>query len=155
MGISSDGLIAFSIPFEEYFEFPWNEKHDGDIDDWWLDVCGFKPTLYPYTDKGEYIEGYTEKIREAYLDEKSAFKKEHPLPIEIRNYCSDEYPIYMLCIKDSVISASRGFPEVINPENLAGEEEVGDWAEILTNFCKKYEIEIPSEPKWYLFSYLG
>jgi len=155
MGVSSDGLIAFGIPFEEDFQFPWNEKYEGDIDAWWLEVCGFKPTLYPYTDEGEYIEGYTEKIGNDYYEEKRAFRNEHPLPIEQRNYSCDSYPTYMLCIEDSVISASRGYPEVINPENLAGDEELGDWEKILTDFCEKYEIEMPSEPKWYLFSYMG
>jgi hypothetical protein len=155
MGVSSNGLIGFGIPFKEDFEFPWNEKHDGDIDDWWLDVCGFKPTLYPFTDKGDYIKEYTEKIGNDYFNERIAFKKEHPLPIEILNYCSDDYPMYMLCIKDSIITASRGYPEGINPEYLAGEEELGDSAKILMDFCKKYEIKIPSDPRWYLFSYMG
>ena len=152
MGISSNGLIAFGIPFEEGFQFPWNEKNEGDIEAWWLDVCGFKPTLYPFTDEGEYIKGYTDKMGNDYFAEKHAFQKEHPLPIELQNYCHGDYPMYMLCIEDSVIRASRGFPNELNPENLTAKE---DWAKILTDFCKKHEIEIPSEPKWYLFSYMG
>ena len=153
MGVSSDGLIAFGIPFEEDFEFPWNEKHEGDIETWWLDVCGFKPTLYPFTDEGEYIKDYTDKMVNDYFAEKHAFQKEHPLRIELRNYCHGDYPMDMLCIKSSVITANRGSPTELNPENLTARGE--DWTKILTDFCKKHEIEIPSEPKWYLFSYMG
>lgn len=47
MGVSTDGQLSYGVVIKEDYELPWeNTLHNGDIDDWWLDVRGFKPMVY-------------------------------------------------------------------------------------------------------------
>lgn len=150
--MSSNGQLTYGILFEEDTFFPWDEEEfGGDIDEWWLKVSGFKPSFYPYTEHGGYKEGLDwehEKVQK-YYEEREAFEKKNPLEFELDNYCSCDYPMYILSNKGT--SCSRGYPEVIEPSFL----EIKDEKEKLIQFCKKFGIEYEGEPKWYLSSYYG
>ena len=157
MTTSTDGQICFGLMFEEDTEFPWDdtERWD-DIDDWWLSyVLKWLPPFELYDEDGEYIGGVKppeEKI-EQYHREKIAFElKAPPLPVQLVNYCSAQYPSYILAVPSTCRSASRGYPEAFHPSDLKVNPEEID---ALLEFCREYGIEIDSEPTWYLSSYWG
>lgn len=88
MSVSTDGQLCYGILCGEDIEFPWDDQqYDGDIDLWWATICGF---LYD----------------QEYLD----FLTNHPLPVELVNYCSAGYPMYILAVPLSGTSARRGYP---------------------------------------------
>ena len=155
MGISSDGQICYGISFDEDYEFPWNGEWDGeadDIDSWWLfEVCKYKNPFELFDDDGEWIGGIeaTKEQRDAYFAPRRAFKKAHPLPVELVWHCSYEYPMYILATPGSVLTASRGYPKAIESLEARPSEVAA-----LMAFCKEYNLE-GDGPKWWLSSMCG
>lgn len=153
MGISIDGQICYGIVFDdEYEEFPWEEY---DLEDWWLEQCGFKPPIEIYTDDGEYVNGICpdQEVIDEYYRYGREFKKNNPMPIEMVNACSSDYPVWIMAVSGTIMGASWGYPEAFDPEKLiVTEAQKKD----LIDFCNKYGIDITDkEPKWYLSSYKG
>lgn len=71
-------------------------------------------------------------------------------PVELVMHCSYDYPMYILAVKNSQFTASRGYPEEIDPENLhISEEDLDNFNE----FIDTYKIE--GSPKWWLASMWG
>lgn len=167
MSTSTNGQLSYGIIFDEGFEFPWTkDPWDGDERHWWRDVNGFKNSKEIYSN-GDYIGGKrpNESVIDAYYNEQHAWEKANPLPIELVNYCSAEYPMYMLAVPETCKSNSRGDATVFNPAELVVTEEQ---KAKLMEFCQKYlgEIidefnndeyndQIVLEPNWYLTSYWG
>ena len=157
MGASTDGQICYGIVSEEGIEFPWDtEQFEGDIDEWWIrDVLGFRHSFEIYDRDGEYIGGEQppqEKISR-YHEEKRVFKENNPkLPVELVNYCSGEYPMYILAIPETCNSARRGYPTEFDPASMVVTDEQ---KQSLINICNAYGIEFENEPAWYLSSYWG
>jgi hypothetical protein len=157
MGVSIDGEISYGIAFPEEFEFPWDEdeESEGDIDNWWLDVNGYKPPFELYDEEGGYIGGSRppqEHFNACYEAER-IFLTEHPLPVELVNVCSHEYPIYIVALKGTVITANRGFPQSFDPASLIVTDEQRN---TLIEFCRTHNIDTgDAEPKWYLSSLWG
>lgn len=158
MSTTTDGQICFGIAFEEEFEFPWKaEQFDGDIEDWWRFTNLYKEPfeIYDDNDPSGYAGGVKpseEKILEYYTHRRE-WLKANQLPVVEVNYCSCDYPIYMLAVPSSVKNANRGNPLVFKPEELqvTPKEQLD-----LMTFCINYEIEIgDSNPEWYLSSYWG
>lgn len=153
MGVSTDGEISYGIPFEEGFYFPWVE-HD-DIDDWWLEVNGWKPPVEIFDDTGNYAGGVqpsNENIS-AYYASRRAFQEAHPLPVELVNVCSGSHPIYILALIGTGLVAHRGYPKLFDPASLVVTDEQRN---TLIDFCKKYDIDTNGvQPGWYLSSYWG
>ena len=147
MGVSTNGIICYGISFEEDFEFPW----DDDWDEWWIKICGYKPLFEMYDEKGEYIAGMkpAQEDRDKYWDHKYKFKKEHPMPVEIVTHCSGDYPMYIIAIPRTVMSASRGYPLEFFPDDL---KDTLEDENILLQFCKDHGIEHEEMPKWWLAS---
>ena len=154
MGTSTDGQICYGIAFEEEFEFPWDGDYD-DIDEWWIyGVHGYKPSFELYDSDGGYLDGREPSKEETsrYYDERRAFAEAHPLPVELVTHCSYDYPMYILAVKGSLISNSRGFPVEIAPSSLS----VADAdRQALLRFCVDHGIEHDDEPKWLLTSMWG
>jgi len=151
MGVSTDGRICFGYCFEDGYEFPWDTVG---LDEWWLEVCGFKHSFNLYDATGEYIGGVKpsdEKIT-AYFKEKMDFQKANPIPIVEVNYCAGECPMYILAVPSSLVFCSRGDPTEIHPEKLTVTEEE---KEILQHFCNDYKLKPLGNMKWYLTSYWG
>lgn len=155
MGISTDGIIAFGWIFEDGFEFPWDfEPWDSDEESWWMDVNEYQPLYSPFTDDGNYAEGFSRgdsRISKEY-DNQFKWKMDNPLPVEVLNYCSYEYPLYALVLPETIIRCSRGYPEKLpmtlkTPTPLQIEE--------LNSFVQKYNIEVDSEPSYHLMSFFG
>src|SRR5687768_12176248 len=108
MGTSTNGEISYGIAFDEDFEFPWDDDDgEGDLENWWLAVNGYKPPFEVYDENG-YIGGKRpseEKLSEYFAAQRS-FQAAHPLPVELVNVCSGEYPMYILAVKETVLTAN-------------------------------------------------
>ena len=150
MGVSTNGQLCYGVLFEEGFEFPWDEYDD--IEDWWAKVKGFTPTVYPYNSEGDYAEGINAKSPEIdiYHNEKSEWEKANPIPVELVNYCSCDYPMYILTVPSANYYNSRGDAVGIDPTKLLDEQ--GEAHDILIQFLKEFEIEYEDEPCWLLSS---
>lgn len=138
MGQSTDGQLAYGFIFEDGYEFPWDtEPFDGDEKEWWRTVQGFDAA------KGYPAEGW--------LDYQKEFDAAHPCPVKVVNYCSGEYPMYMLAIPSSVRSARRGYPERIEslPDISEAEQDAFE------AFISKYNLKPEGESGWFLSSYWG
>lgn len=163
MGVSTDGQLCYGIPFPEGFEFPWGGKSEST---WWREVNGYKPPFMLYDEDGDYLNGNkpTEDLIDKYYDHQHAWEKANPLPIELVNYCSGDYPMYMIAVKGSLTNNSRGFAQKINPAELVVTDEQ---KQILLDFIEKYikgsveeydeewSEKIKLEADWYLTSYWG
>ena len=141
MGISTDGKICFGLHFGEDAEFPWDEKYDGDIEEWWIyEVCKHEdPVTY-------------EEDSSAYFLAKRKCLESKPMPVQLVVHCSDSCPMHIIAVKDSEIWNSRGYPEIFDPNDL--KVTVGQ-VEALLKFCKDHEIEYEGKPSWLLCSYWG
>ena len=156
MGVSTDGEISYGILLgeNEDGELPWDTFED--IEEWWLmDVMKFKPSVELYDSDGGYIGGVRPDaaIISAYYDEKFAFKKANPIPVELTNACSGDYPVWILGLAGKGMVANRGYPVVFDPTALTVTNEEKT---MLLDFCTTHGIDIGDEqPKWYLSSYYG
>lgn len=130
MGVSTNGILVFGIELGE--ELP---EFLEDFDDTWWD----------FTDS---ISGVADDDSERW-EKRRDFRDN--FPVELVSHCSYEYPMYILAVNGTEITASRGSPEVIDPASLVVSPEK---IEELRKFCEEYGIEW-EEPKWYLCSMWG
>ena len=111
MGQSTDGIIAFGVAFPEGFEFPWG--YTNDVDDWWRKNSGFQDIHQPFTEDGEWAEGWGSqddpRLKE-YNAHRLKWRRENPFPYEMVNYCSGDYPMWALVVPGSEIRCKRGIP---------------------------------------------
>jgi len=161
MGVSSNGHICYGIVFNEDYKFPWNcDKYEGDIDLWWIyEICSYTDPFELWDETGNYVGGIKpseDKIDEWYKVRRE-FEKEHPVPVSLVNYCSGDYPMYILAIPDTYVSCSRGGPVKFSMDKKVYAHE----AQGLVNFCEKYcqpqdeYYEFPEmTPEWYVSSYM-
>ena len=156
--IATIGQICYGILLDEEIELPWNdEKYDDGISDWWLyTVKGYESPFEMFDDDGEYIGGEDRwpihKVRH-YFEHFRLFSRENPIPVELINVCSHDFPIYIIALTDTRLVARRGTPTPFDPAKL---ETVSlGQKEALIKFCDDYEIEYDGEPRWYLSSHWG
>lgn len=151
MGTSTNGQLCYGVAFEEDFEFPWGD----DIEDWWVyTVHKFKHSFELFDSAGNYLNGREPSRDEnaRYWQERRDFEALHPLPVEVVNYCSGDYPMYLLAVPGTVRVARRGFAEPIDPSSLVVSDEDRDR---LMGFLNDHGIDVPSPPGWLLTSYWG
>ena len=165
MSVSTDGQICYGIYFGEGFSFPWEKYSEYK---WWRKVNGYKRPFDLYTEgDADYIGGVRppqQKIDE-YWEHCHQWEEVHPFPVKLVNYCSGDYPMYILAVPESVISNSRGCPQEFDPAKLQVTEEQ---KQSLIDFCEKYLGEaieennsesynekIELKPAWFLSSYWG
>ena len=153
MTTSTNGQICYGVLFQEDFEFPWHSEDDNDLEGWWRRVNGYKPLFEMFTEEGRWIGGkeWPQEKRTEYYDHLFAWQKSHPVPIVDVNYCSGDYPMYILACPSSFVSASRGFPKMFSPLDLKVVFEEG---KALVEFCHHYLGIDKPEPHWYLSSLL-
>ena len=132
MGVSTDGIIAFGIQFDDG-ELPWS-GHD-DIEEWWNQETGFKGSANS----------------DSYYDDIRAHQQKNPMPVEVVWHCSYDYPMFILSLPNKSINACRGYPTEFKPEDLTVTEAE---LKVLKDFCEKYDIEY-TEPKWVVCSMWG
>ena len=153
MSVSTDAKIFYGITFEEGYEFPWDGYED--IEDWWIyGVNVFKHSFELYDSDGNHLNGRKPSGEEIsrYFDEKKSFSKAHPIPVELVNCCSYNYPMYALAVPDTVIMASRGYPEVIDLSSFIVDNEK---VNAMLKFCNDQGIELNRDLSWILSSYWG
>lgn len=158
MSTSTNAQISFGIYFEEGYEFPWGEETEweGDMEEWWLVESGWKWDKEPlFNPRGDYNLGFSSShpLVDEYFTSRYEWKKSHPCPVEEVNYQSGEVPAYILAIPESIITARRGYPEVLNPSYCLTATD--DMRNTLIEFCQKYGLEMTTGPQWYLSSYWG
>lgn len=156
MGQSTNGQICFGILLEDGIELPWDkDEFEGEPWEWWRKINGYKPLYECFTQDGqEYAEGFSRddpRIDEM-MDHQSAWDKSNPLPFEMVNVCSGDYPIWIIAVPKTVVTANRGTPLALTSEWLEEDLLVGH---NLEEFCEKHDIKHADAPKWYLSSYWG
>jgi hypothetical protein len=156
MGVSTNGKIFYGIVLDEEAELPWGceTEWEGDLEAWWWEgVLGHKPVHVIYDRQGNHKDGVapTNDQEDAYWKDHMEFSAEHPVPINLVNVCSGEYPIYALAVSGTKLTASRGSPVAFDPASLVVD------ATALAKFKDFCEVAgIPCENLgWHLSSYWG
>lgn len=155
MGVSTNGIIAYGVICEEGLELPWlTREYDCDIQDWWFEITGFQSRFQPFTEDGNYAEGWTREDPrlEEYYDERREWLTQNPIPVEVENYCSGDVPMFALVIPETNFNCRRGYPVRFDPAELSVTTEQ---VEVLKSFCEAYDIKYQGEPGWLLMSYWG
>lgn len=134
MGQSTDGILAFGVDFGEDIEMPWGDDFE------------------------EYLHEEASLIwKSGMSDEESSKyfaacrKVEAACPVEVVIHCSLDYPMYILAVRGTHTSASRGYPEAIDPKELIVQEEKIAAAKA---WCEKLDIQWDN-PQWLLCSLWG
>lgn len=135
MSVSTDGIIAFGILFKEG-EAPWQleEDEDGNFEGWedW------------FLSKIQVDEDCSWRAKDRALEN---------LGLTVENYCSGDYPMYALVVKESIITAWRGRPKRIDPRGLV--ETTMTYRTAFQRGCELLRVTFPVEPEWLLMSYWG
>ena len=144
MGQSTDAKIAFGVDFGEEAEFPWG---DYEVVEWWREYNLF---VNPETTPNWSDEQSPEREAQvtAYFDSQRAWDAANPLPVDVISHCSGDYPLWILAVPGTHISANRGYPVELDPNNFARNPNTTDFRA----FCEKHNIELSKEPAWLLFS---
>lgn len=129
MGVSSDGLLVYGIDLgEEKPEF---------LDD--------------YEDMDELL--LAEGNQPQWGEDGHDFDKQRAFlatcPADLTLYCSYDYPMYILSVRDTNTTVNRGYVEEI--ENLSVDENKRVQ---FVAWCEAHGIENP-QPKWLLASMYG
>lgn len=132
MGVSSDGLLVFGIDLgEELPEFL--EDFDGEFD-------SFVDSLNGLPQYGELDHDWNK-----------TWEFRQKFPVDLVLYCSYDYPMYILAIRNYEYHVSRGYTEEILCEDLKVPQEL---INEFKAFCQSWNIEY-KEPKWLLASMYG
>lgn len=130
MGVSSDGILVFGIPYEEDTFPEFLEEFDGDFEAY-LEAESGLPKW------GE--EGHSFKAQWAYRDD---------CPADVVSHCSYDYPMYILAVRGTEKRNSRG--EVVGIESLDVDPER---LVAFTAWCAARGIT--DVPRWCLVSMYG
>ena len=151
MSVSSDGQICWGVKLDEDEGLPW-ELSSHDFETWWLYECGYEPLFPLYDEKGDYLPGpEPSKVQiHEYYTHQSEFESAHPCPVELVNYCSYDYPMYIVAVSRTFLSCSRGYPEEIVVLIPPLSEEKGKLIKFMDTYFGEYE-----DPKWWLSSLYG
>jgi len=156
MGISVYGQVCFGVLLDDGMELPWE---DSDVEDWWtFTVCGFKHS-FEIWDKVTWkrLSDITNEQVDYYYKELFDFQKLYPCPIELVNYCSDSYPMYILAATGSIHSVSFGDTQEVDVQGWFDTDSETEWGKMLLDFCQNHGIILKenSKPKWWLSCYYG
>lgn len=147
MGVSTDAILCYGVPFPEGYEFPWQTIDSYDFEDWWLlKVCG----LEPRKDGEDFSTDY---------DRYRAFREVNPCPVTLVHHCSDSCTMYIIAARGYYKKAWRGKPQAIDTDSLTLAKEhrhaVIDFCNTHCQPTNSYD-ELPEiDPKWYLCSWWG
>jgi len=142
MGVSSDGILVFGIPldFEDTMEedLPFMSGFDD-----FGDMVAHEAGLPEW--RGGMSDDESRKHWEAKRSAESA------CPVNLVLHCSYEYPMWIIAVRGTEVSASRGMPELIDPELL---NVSVDRIEAAKAWCESHDIQW-REPRWILCSLYG
>jgi hypothetical protein len=143
MGVSTNASIAYGVDLEE--ELPeviqrWlDEGDDRDTEEWLAHTSGWVPVP---GDDGYYLQDANGVSSWQYVEEHC--------PVELVYHCSDDYPMYIIAVRGSEITASRGYPKVIGSLDV---DEVK--LEEATEWMAQHLPDIEWKPEWLLYSMWG
>ena len=152
MGQSTDGQLCYGLCLDDDVELPWvDEDGNDELEQWWLNVNQFRPAHEIYDENGDYLNGQeaTDQQIETYWDERKQWLDAHPLPFELVNYCSGEWPMYILAVPGTLVTASRGCPEIVSAETIVAHD-----ISPIVELCAKYSAH-ESRIGWFLSSFWG
>jgi hypothetical protein len=162
MGQSTDANIAFGVDLQE--ELPYEGADENDIGAYVALREGYKnpwddlPDEVNYGSNDPYARWRQEHPEwEERIEDWDQTKRmfEDGSPVVIDHHCSCDYPMYVVALKGTVLTASRGAPE---------EFGIGWMADALTmnaetrireaqEFCEQHEFATDfSSPSWLLYS---
>ena len=158
MSISSDAQISYGVLIEEEGMddmLPWIREGREALESWWLRETGFEHSFEIYNGKGGYVNEMkpADNIIDKYYEEEDRWMKKHPLPLEEVNYCSSDTPMYILAVPNTLVTANRGYPTVLNLDTFSVDME--QQKKQLLDFCENYNIKYIKGPGWFLSSYWG
>lgn len=156
MGVSTDAHICYGILFEEGFEFPWEQDQDDSLEDWWLEINGYKPPFELFDEHGNYLDGKEPTIEKSqeFYDHEVRFLRTHKIPINLVNCCSGNYPIYIVAIPSTVLKANRGYPISFDIDKLVfSMTEKQALIDFCVSYCNVTREYCEENAKWYLASY--
>ncbi len=155
MGQDAEAKIVFGIDFGGSDDFPWDRKFDGDIEDWWRSINNYVGLESPFDSSGNYKPGIKsyDKVVDDYFNERRQWLKDNPIPIEMVRYCSYDYPAYVMSVASETYRADWSDPAEVDPAELMKDQSEN--AKIILDFCEKYGIEVPSQPRWLLVAFFG
>lgn len=139
MGVSTNAILVFGIDLGEELPESWIKSEDEDefdFDNYLAEKAGHPP----------WREDMSEPERQ--LRWKNIREIVGSSPVSLLIHCSCDYPMYILAVNGTEISASRGYPEEILDSNLSVDQvRIQKFKEWVINSGIGW-----SEPKWYLCS---
>ena len=155
MGISNNAILAFGFAMGDEVELPEclnivSDNDDEEIEDSYEtfdDMVVAKSGLAEPEGVREYDNGNNSPAWKEYYKKVDEIKA--TCPIELVWYCSCDYPMYFIALKNTKETALRGYVEKVSMREIRPEEIV-----VFKDFCKKYEIEY-EDPAWSIFSMNG
>jgi len=164
MGVSTDGLLFYGVTIDSA-EGSYNvlsrlrrggDEGDDDEEDEEVLAAAYG-YVEPASGSDALWEAYqadrdsAEKL-EAWRTARRAEQalKDSLVPVEVIQYCSNEYPMHALAVKGGSYSVARGSVERLGQSLVADPE----WREVLRDACERLGIPF-EEPEWLLASYWG
>lgn len=137
MGTSTDGIVFYGFPVEEgeaTHQRIWElcGEYDEDDDTDVLEPDEVVAKLYGWDET---------KLKYSFQ-----WEKEHPSPVTIGMHCSCDYKMYYIAIKESEVTANRGYAKEFTPVTQPG------WDDTLRDFCDRAGIQPPEKFGWYVVS---
>lgn len=154
MGISSDAHLAFGVDLQEESPFendddlgellarkeghpnPWDEIPDDANNDTAL-YEQWKRENPEWVKRSDAWYPLTKRLKES-------------APVEIITHCSYEYPMYIVALNGTKVTAWQGDPKEARLVTVRGEH-----LRSATEFCEKHNLCDFSGAKWLLFSSVG
>lgn len=134
MGVSTDAILCFGVDLSEDYEdlLPWQqlEDDDNDFDTWVARISGAD------TDDWKAIKEAAEKC-----------------PVELVSHCSYDYPMYIVAVRGTKITARRGSPKVISLDAIGGDDFI-ERQIAAERFCEEHGIPC-GDFQWLLCSMWG
>ncbi len=151
MGNRAYAIILYGITTEA--PEPW-AKYD-DIDDWWMDITGFAPSVAPFTPDGQYAPGFDANSPEVdqLSADQSAWKKSHPMPVSIIHTWAKPVLTH-IAVRGTVIRADWDEPQPIGKPNLGNMVSFNETAHFIA-WMRDYLPDVEPDPTWLLVADYG
>lgn len=130
MGISSDGILVYGIPYDEDETPAFLEEFEGDFD-------GYLDSISGLPDYGQ--PGHDFAAQRAFRE---------ACPVDVVTHCSYDYPMYIIAVRGTESRNSRGYVTEIASLDVSRER-----LSAFTEWCA--ERGITGSPKWCLVSMYG
>jgi hypothetical protein len=157
MGSSAGASICYGAPIElesEELEEQIGFDCEDTLEDWWLGVTGFKPSVVPFTEEGEYAEGVkaSDAIVDTYFSERSAWRDAHPMPVEVVTLGCGDSCTMLLAVPGTVQNASDWEASRISIRKMVVD---ADALELFREFISDHCGNHAGEEGWYLCPFYG